>query len=141
MPTIAQKVADTIAANSTPEQWPLEQVAELYAPDVHFVDPLQDFTGRDTLLQMMKNLRERFAYIRFVDLSVVGDDSHFFISYTMRIRLKFGPEFSTFGASEFRTRDGLVVFHRDAWDPIGTFMNGIPGIGTLYRRALHLMFG
>jgi hypothetical protein len=141
MTSLSDRVVTAFASLGTPDEWPLEKILALYAPDIHFVDPFHDLHGHDDFTRMMRRLTSRVS-MRFEDLSVVGDDAHFCMSWRMFMRLKLGgPEVPIPGITEFRSRDGAIVFQHDVWDTFGPFLELVPGMGPLYRQAVQALFG
>jgi steroid delta-isomerase len=141
MPSLSDRVVTAFASLGTPDEWPLEQILALYAPDIHFIDPFHDLHGHEDFARMMRRLTSRVS-MRFEELSVVGEDFHFCMSWKMFMRLKLGgPEVPVPGITEFRSRDGALVFQRDAWDTLGPFLELVPGAGPLYRQAAQALFG
>jgi hypothetical protein len=59
--------------------------------------------------------------------------------WRMVFRPKLGPELTIPGSSEFRSDQGLIVFHRDYWDLVGAAMSGFPRVEPLYRRLVALL--
>ena len=125
----------------TQNEWPLQQFLALYAPDIHFIDPFHDLHGHEDFTRMLERLNSRVS-MRFEDLSVAGEEAHFFLSWKMFMRLRLGgPEVPVPGITEFRSREGALVFQRDAWDTLGPFLELVPGVGPLYRQAVKAVFG
>ena len=142
MSGLPERVAALFSASGTPQQEShFEERESLYAPDMRFADPIQELTSRDEFLEMMRRLYTRATSVRFEDVSVVGDDAHFFMSWRMRLRMKVGPEFSAHGMSEFHARDGRIVSQRDCRDLLGTFMGSLPLAGQVWRRAVRTLLG
>ena len=141
MSSLSERVATAFSSLGTPDEWPLKQILALYAPDIHFIDPFHDLRGHEDFARMMRRLTSRVS-MRFTDVSVVGKDAHFCMSWTMFMRLRIGgPEVPVPGITEFRSHEGKLVFQHDAWDSLGPVVNLIPGVGPLYRRAAQALFG
>jgi len=141
MPTLPDKLLTLFATYHLRREKAVDDMAPLYAADVRFVDPFQDITGRDAFIRMNRKLVHRLEEMRFDDLAVVGAEPHFMISWTSTIRAKLGPTIVAPGVSEFRSRDGLVVYHRDHWDLLSSVAGSIPGVGLVYRRITERIFG
>jgi hypothetical protein len=141
MATLPDKIFSLFATYHLRREKAVDDMAPLYAADVRFVDPFQDITGRDAFIRMNRKLVHRLEEMRFDDLALAGDEPHFMISWTSTIRPKLGPAVVAPGVSEFRTRDGLVVYHRDHWDVLSALAGSIPGVGLVYRRITERIFG
>ena len=140
MPSLSERVAHAFSVHDTPQELPFEELLAFYSPDIHFIDPFHDMHGKDDFRRMMEKLRSRMT-MRFTDVSVVGTDEHFCMNWTMLMGLKVGPKIPVPGITEFRSRDGLLVYQRDAWDTLSPFINVIPGAGPLYRALAQALFG
>lgn len=140
MTSLSERVAATFAAYGTPDERPFEEMLSLYGPNIHFVDPFHDFQGKAEFTRMMENLRASVR-MRFDNVLVMGGDEHFFMSWKMGMRLKVGPEVPVLGITEFRSRDGVLVYQRDVWDTLSSFVDVIPGAGPMYRGIVQTLFG
>jgi hypothetical protein len=141
MATLPDKILQLFATYHRRREKAVDEMEALYAPDVRFVDPFQDIAGRDAFIRMNRNLVRLLEEMRFDDLALVGGEPHFMLSWTSTIRAKIGPTVVAPGVSEFRTRNGLVVYQRDHWDVLSSFAGSIPGVGLIYRRITERIFG
>lgn len=118
----------------------LDDIDALYAPDVHFIDPFNDVVGKDRFLRITRNINARVEQMRFDDLELVGDEPHFVLTWTCTMRTRLGWTIVAPGATELRSANGLVTFHRDHWDVLGSMAAGIPLVRSLYPRLTRLLF-
>ncbi len=119
----------------------LDDIDALYAPEMRFVDPLNDVQGRDRFKRITKNLNARLREMRFDDLELVGDQPHFMLSWNCTMTSRLGLTIRTRGVTEFRSDEGLVTFHQDHWDMLGAAAGSIPGVGMIYGRITSRLFG
>ncbi|MBM7118270.1 nuclear transport factor 2 family protein [Archangium primigenium] len=140
MTAFTERVAHAFSVHDTPQELPFEELLALYAPDIHFIDPFHDLHGKEDFSRMMGTLRSRLT-MRFQNVTVVGTDAHFCMNWTMLMGLKVGPKIPVPGITEFRSRDGQLIYQRDAWDTLSPFINVIPGAGPLYRGIAQALFG
>ena len=117
----------------------LPELEPLYHDDVVFSDPIQTVRGRDRFMAMNRRLVRRSRELRF-DVRNAGETADsVFLFWTMTLAPRVGPRLVVDGASELRLRDGLVAEHRDYWDLLGTAAGAIPGLRSVYRRAVALL--
>jgi ketosteroid isomerase-like protein len=139
MPTLPERLIDVLTSFRPDDPASYDALDALYAPDVVFVDPLQRVQGLAAFRAMNERIFRRFKYVRFEDLSPVGDEPHFMIGWTMVFRAKVGGEMRAPGVSELRTEGGKIVSHRDHWDLLGTVMSGFPVVEPIYKRLTALL--
>lgn len=139
MSALPERVAEAFRRAHTLSAADWDALGEFYAPDVVFSDPIQTLHGRDRFLEMNRDLMRRLEVFRFDDVRSAGDEPHFFVSWTMTMKLRRMPEMRARGVTEIDTADGLIVRHVDHWDLLGTVMGGIPVAGALYRRLVRLL--
>ncbi len=140
MPTLPDRILTIFAMYHLRREKVLDDLDAVYAPDVRFVDPFNDVTGKDHFLRINRNLFTRLKEMRFDDLELVGEEPHFMLSWTCTIQGRLGLTLITQGVTEFRTENGLVTLHRDHWDFLSTLASSIPGVRKLYPRLTALMF-
>lgn len=112
----------------------LREADELYADDVRFRDPMQAVTGRAAFREVNVGLAKNARSIRFVVHDVTGDDARFYLSWTMTMKPKLGPELALEGVSRMIGRDGRVIEHVDYWDLAELFATPIGG-----RKLVHAL--
>lgn len=141
MPNLPQRMADFYRALDKEGAKALDQLDELYAPSVRFVDPMHDTTGRAELRLDFERMFEQFESVHFSEVTMIGDDHHFMGTWTMILRPKLGPTLTVHGASNFKVEGDRVVFQHDYWDLLGSAMNAIPVVGPMYDWIVRRLFG
>jgi limonene-1,2-epoxide hydrolase len=115
-------------------------VADFYAPDAHFQDPVVNVTGVDAIRAHYSHQYAGLESIKwdFAPLTVQGERN--VMPWTMTLKhpgLNGGEEFSVEGISVMDIRDGKAIFHRDYFD-MGAFVyERIP----LLRSLVHFIKG
>jgi len=140
MATLPERLLTLFATYHIRREKVLADIDALYAPDVRFVDPFNDVTGKERFLRINENLFKRLAEMRFDDLELVGEEPHFMLSWTATIRGRLGLEITAPGVTEFRSKNGLVTFHRDHWDALSAIAAAVPGVRRLYPRLTAMLF-
>ncbi|HVK64922.1 MAG TPA: nuclear transport factor 2 family protein [Polyangium sp.] len=140
MPTLPERILTLFATYHIRREKVLADLDALYAPDVRFVDPFNDVTGKDRFLRINENLFKRLREMRFDDLALVGEEPHFMLSWTATIEGPMGLTLTAPGVSEFRSESGVVVFHRDHWDVLSSMAASVPGVRMLYPRLTAMFF-
>ncbi|MEM6451844.1 MAG: DUF2358 domain-containing protein [Cyanobacteria bacterium P01_D01_bin.105] len=102
------------------EQFPHDQTYELYAEDVHFKDPMNEFDGLDRYREMIGFLDRFFDDIQ-MDLHRIEQVNPSLIAtewtLTMNAPLPWSPRLSISGRSELGlSQYGLVKSHVDYWN-------------------------
>jgi steroid Delta-isomerase len=120
----------------------LDELGRLLAPDVRFIDPFNDITGRDNVLKLFRQMFEDVVEPRFVVHRVVGDARASYLRWTMTFRRRpGGPVWTIEGVSEVVAEAGLVTRHVDHWDGASQVWERLPVLGgvlRLLRRRLAL---
>lgn len=114
----------------------LDQLLALYDEDVIFQDPIQTVRGKPEFRDMNLRLLRRARAIHFevTDRAQRGDS--LFLVWTMTLVPRIGPPLQFEGSSHLRTRAGLIYYHRDFWDLLGSFMASVPVAGNVYRSLV-----
>lgn len=100
------------------QSFPDDQTYDLYADDVYFKDPLNEFRGRDRYEQNIEFIRSWFRNIQLDlhDISQTGDriETHWTLNWNTP--LPWSPRISIPGWSELRLNaEGKIVSHIDDW--------------------------
>ncbi|MBK9265522.1 MAG: nuclear transport factor 2 family protein [Polyangiaceae bacterium] len=140
MPTLPERIMTLFATYHIRRDKVLDDIDALYAPDVRFIDPFNDVVGKDHFMRITRNLNARVEEMRFDDLELVGDDPHFVITWTCKIKTRVGLTLTAPGVSELRSQGGLVTLHRDHWDALGAMAGSIPFVRSIYPRLTRLVF-
>lgn len=117
----------------------LSRVDEIYAPRVHYQDPIQDVHGRDGVRQSFERMFAKYE-VQMADVKAIGDDRLAMATWIMILKPKLGPTFRIHGACDFLAEDGLVVRQRDYWDLLGTAMATLPWVDPIYKRIVNALF-
>ena len=101
------------------ERFPKDQTYELYAKDVHFKDPLNEFDGLDRYRKMIGFIDRFFNNIQ-MDLRSIEQTSPKAITtqwiLNMNAPLPWSPRLSIPGHSELGlSESGLICSHIDYW--------------------------
>ncbi|MEQ8971712.1 MAG: DUF2358 domain-containing protein [Coleofasciculus sp. C1-SOL-03] len=101
------------------QRFPVDQTYSLYANDVFFKDPLNEFRGLNRYKQMIGFIHTWFInpQLDLHDISQSGDTikTRWTLSWTTPLPWK--PRISIPGWSELRLNaDGLISSHIDYWD-------------------------
>jgi hypothetical protein len=101
------------------QHFPVDQTYSIYANDVFFKDPLNEFRGLDRYKQMLGFIQTWFInpQLDLHDISQSGDTikTRWTLSWTTPLPWK--PRISIPGWSELRLNaDGLISSHIDYWD-------------------------
>lgn len=101
------------------QHFPIDQTYSIYANNVFFKDPLNEFRGLDRYKQMLGFIQTWFInpQLDLHDISQSGDTikTRWTLSWTTPLPWK--PRISIPGWSELRLNaDGLISSHIDYWD-------------------------
>ncbi len=140
MPTLPERIFTLFATYHIRREKILADLDAIYAPNIRFIDPFNDVTGKDRFLRINENLFKRLKEMRFEDLELVGGEPHFMLSWNTVIVGRLGLTITASGVSEFRSENGLIVVHRDHWDVVSSMAGSIPVIRKLYPRITGLLF-
>ncbi|WP_437775138.1 nuclear transport factor 2 family protein [Sorangium sp. So ce1097] len=132
----AEAIKNVFAAFERSEAEVLALLAELYHPEVEFRDPIQEVRGRDAFIEANRRLIRRAQRICFVVHDVVESGDRIVATWRFSLLTRVGPELQAEAMSYMALRDGLIVRHRDYWDPAGAVLVKIPGVSALYRKLL-----
>lgn len=114
LPPVQDALLDWYASLS-PES--LRALPHYYHPEARFKDPFNDVRGHDAIMRVFQHMFQTTREPRFVILEHVSQDSRLFVSWDFRFG--FGKrDYSVHGSSLLHfDESGLVVSHRDYWDP------------------------
>lgn len=101
------------------QRFPADQTYSIYAEDVYFQDPLNQFRGIDRYKQMIGFIRTWFINPK-LDLHYIGQqDDAIETRWTLswNTPLPWKPRIAISGWSELKLNaDGLIVAHIDYWN-------------------------
>lgn len=117
----------------------LARLAELYASDMVFRDPLQTLEGREAFMAMNRRIMKRARRLSFDVSDAIGGDDSLFLTWSMLYEPHRGPTIVFEGSSHARIRDGFITEQRDYWDLLSSVAQSLPLIRSVYARlAPHL---
>ncbi|MEM9451685.1 MAG: DUF2358 domain-containing protein [Cyanobacteria bacterium P01_E01_bin.6] len=99
-------------------RFPKDQTYDIYADDVYFKDPLNEFRGCDRYRQMIQFMERWFAApaLDLHDIHQTGQDIRTDWTLSWTTPLPWRPGISIKGWSELRLNDeGLISAHIDYW--------------------------
>jgi hypothetical protein len=111
-------------------------VAELYAPGIHFEDPIHEVKGLPALEQYFARLYEGVTSCRFEFHSAIESGDQAMLTWTMALvhgRFRAGELVRVPGASWIRHDGSKVTFHRDYFDVGALIYERIPVLGAAIR--------
>lgn len=116
----------------------LDRLYEVYAGDVHFVDPFSDFRGVDTLRRVFEDMFDGMRDYRLTvdEAGMISADTGL-VRWTMSGFVRpLGPEpWIVAGVSLIRfDAEGRVREHLDYWDAAGQMYERLPVIGWVLKR-------
>jgi steroid Delta-isomerase len=137
---LAQRLQEFYETFPVERERALERLGDIFAADVHFRDPFRDTHGIEPLRELFVRMFRQYRQVEFTGFSRDGDDNRFVLTYDMHLRMAFGPMFVTRMASVVRGRDGRVADLVDYYDFPSALASPIPLLGTIYRKAVSLLF-
>ena len=114
----------------------LDHIATLAVPELRFVDPFNDVTGRARVRALLGHMFETLEAPRFVVLHRACDGDVGLIRWRFTARRPgHAAGFAIEGMSEVRmAADGRVTAHIDHWDAAGQIYERVPLLGFVLRR-------
>ncbi|MEL6221431.1 MAG: DUF2358 domain-containing protein [Cyanobacteria bacterium J06627_8] len=100
------------------QQFPYDQTYEIYAEDVYFKDPLNEFRGCDRYQQMIGFIQQWFTnpVLDLHDISQTDRDIRTDWTLSWTTPLPWKPRISINGWSELQLNEAnLIVSHVDYW--------------------------
>lgn len=101
------------------QRFPREQTFSIYAPEVYFKDPLNEFRGCDRYQQMIGLIQTWFIEPQMELLQIEQTGDRITTRWILRwiAPLPWRPRMAIPGRSELQLNDaGLIVSHIDFWD-------------------------
>ena len=116
----------------------LDVMGKLFAPDVHYVDPVHELHDREAVLAMLAKYVPRAANDQFRFELLVDEPTRVFWKWTIVIQLRIGRYvFTINGLVHADVRDGLIVYQREYYDPMES-IGVIPFVGRGYKKLLQM---
>jgi len=113
----------------------LDDLAALFAPDVHFLNPVVDDRGIEAFRGAWLKAFRLYKVFEFTNIEVSGTDERFSVAFVMNIRFAIGPRLRVEMVAHCRGRDGQVHYLRDYFDPLGTLLGPVAPLRRLYRTV------
>ena len=111
----------------------LSEINRIYAPSARFIDPFNDLLGCDNIEKVFAHMFETLDSPRFKVTSIAAHQATGFMTWEFLFACR-GREHKVSGCTQFQINDrGLIVLHRDFWDPALQIYEKIPFIGSVIR--------
>ena len=115
----------------TPET--VDQLDTFYHPEARFKDPFNDVRGTPAIKAIFYHMFTTTTHPRFIILERMEQGNQAFVSWRFDLLLK-GKSLSIPGCSHLHfDAAGIVIEHRDYWDPAEELFEKLPIIGTPIR--------
>jgi len=115
----------------------VEQLSNLYAVDVEFIDPVTRHQGLEQVKHYFSGLLQNTLECRFEIHRSDNNGAQHYISWTMFLRhpkLKSGQLISFEGISHLTIEHGLITYHRDFYDMGEMLYQHIPLLGSVVKH-------
>ena len=127
----------------------IDDLLDLLAEDVRFVDPFNDVTGKAGFRAIFAHMFATCDAPRFHIIDIAGGDpqktaeagrQHAYLRWRMSGRLARWPRtnLDLDGMSEIHIEDNKIVGHFDHWDSASQLLARLPFMGALLRPILRL---
>lgn len=137
--SLATEFRDAIRAVNNDGERGVDEFIALCDPYIVFQDPLVTIYGKEELRATYRKLVTGHRDFYMSLSSVVEQDNQLFATWTLSFTPRVGPRITIEGSTHAQLRDGLITYHRDYWDLLGSMLGTIPALGLLYRRATSLL--
>jgi len=120
----------------------MQRLAEVYHPDVIFIDPVHEIHGRHSLNQYFEHAYARLKYSEFIGQDKMEQREQGFLSWKMRFAhpaIGNGKLIEVAGCSVLRWQDGLIIYHRDYYDLDEMVYQHLPGLGWVTSKVKQRM--
>ncbi|MFT4675007.1 MAG: limonene-1,2-epoxide hydrolase [Reinekea sp.] len=137
MTNIIERIQETYAAlnKDTVES---DLLANLYADNVVFIDPLHRIETLPNLQAYFKNMYQNVSHINFDFTHTLGDDKSAFLAWDMTFvhpKLNGGRAIVVPGTSRVQFADGKITHHQDYFDSTAMLFGHIP----LLKQMINLI--
>jgi hypothetical protein len=107
---------------------------KVYAEDAIFSDPFNDLKGLESVRAVYQHMFDSLDCPRFVVTTTVVEGHRCFMTWDFLFETR-KRAFSISGCTQFELNAlGLIVVHRDYWDPAQQLYEKIPLLGGVLRR-------
>ena len=115
----------------------LDDLAQMLAQDVVFIDPFNRLEGRDQMVGVFAYMFETMTAPRFEVLDVATSADRAYLKWRMTGSVNAAPKmpFDITGMSEVVFDEtGKVMLHHDHWDSASQLLVHLPYIGWITKR-------
>ncbi|WP_174978756.1 nuclear transport factor 2 family protein [Rheinheimera pleomorphica] len=120
----------------------MQTLADIYHPEVVFIDPVHEIHGRAALAQYFSHAYARLQHCEFIGLDRLEQAEQGFLSWRMKFchpAIGNGKAVAVDGCTVLRWQDGLIVYHRDYYDLNEMVYQHLPVIGWLTTKVKQRM--
>ena len=114
----------------------LHLLADIYHPQVVFIDPIHQVEGLDNLSHYFENLYQNLSACSFQIEQVINDDVQAAVYWQMvyqHPKLNKGQPVTVFGNSHIQGKEDKVIYHRDYLDVGAMLYEQLPVFGKLTK--------
>lgn len=112
----------------------LDEITKVYAPNIHFIDPVHEVRGVAELKQYLAHGYERLSYAHFTEHHGCVQGQKGFLSWQMQFRhpaIAKGKLIAVNGCSELHFSGELIIYHRDYYDLTEMVYQHLPVVSWL----------
>jgi steroid Delta-isomerase len=112
----------------------LRAIDTVYAEDTTFIDPFNHLNGIGAVRAVYQHMFDTLVRPRFVVTMTVAQGGRGFMTWDFLFEVR-GRELRIEGCTQFELNaEGLIVLHRDYWDPSQQLYEKIPFLGGVLRH-------
>lgn len=134
-----ERLHDFYTRVTTERHAALDELPDLFSPDIHFINPVVDDHGLANFTAQWRRAFRLYKVFRFADIRIDGAGDRFTLSYTMQIRFLVGPTFDIPLTTVVEAHAGKITRMRDYFDTFQTLLQPLPPVLALYRWALRFL--
>lgn len=118
----------------------MEQLNDLYAPDIRFTDPVHQVQGLENLTEYLENTIKNVEYCHFTFTNELFSETGGYLTWDMHFahpKLRGGKEIIVPGVSQlvFNQELGKIQAHTDFYDMGALLYEHIPGVGWVTKKV------
>lgn len=115
----------------------LTRIDAFYAAQARFTDPFNEVCGVASIRRIFEHMFAVVEAPRFVVTARISEGRQAMLGWDFHLRLR-GRDLVIHGVSHVCfDAGGLVIEHRDFWDPAGQIYARVPVVGGLMRLLQH----
>ncbi|WP_028603458.1 nuclear transport factor 2 family protein [Ottowia thiooxydans] len=112
----------------------LDDLVSLYSEQAVFKDPFNEVRGRRAIKGVFSHMFKQIKEPRFTVLEGASNGYRGFLLWELRFLRDSGQTMAICGTSYLEyAPDGLVLVHRDYWDPVEEIFAKLPVLGSVAR--------